>query len=246
MIDLKEVSAIGAWVIGSVGSAGAIIVGLSNYLGKMWADRGLEKQRHEYSQLNIAFQNQLDIASRRLQIELDALGLVHKLRTEKEFNQMGALYQKMAILKNTFSLFAQLGLTLSPADAEALKKQNARVREHFDTELNDAVQFIAENGLFIPKHICDVAEAATKAAFREQFTYAIFREYVENPLPRSFDREDNQELVNTRQQYFDSRNECFAEFSEAMKQFDELCRQHIEGKRLSEQSRVANEKPPRE
>ena len=72
-MNFKDVVEVGAAVITSLGGGGALVLGFSNYLGKIWADRALEKQRHEYSQLNIAFQNQLDMATRRLQVELDAL-----------------------------------------------------------------------------------------------------------------------------------------------------------------------------
>src|ERR1035438_492365 len=179
MMTFKEIVEIGATIIASLGGGGAIVLGLSNYLGKIWADRGLEKQRHEYSQLNIAFQSQLDIATRRVQVELDALGLVHRLRTEKEFRRFSGLWKRMSSLQNYFAGLAQQGMTLLPGDAEERKKWNANIRKQFDTCLYDAQMYLAEEALFIPKPICVVAESATRAPALEQYNFAGLGPYVE-------------------------------------------------------------------
>jgi hypothetical protein len=81
----KEILEVALTVIASLGGGGVIVFGLSGYLGKRWADRALEKERHEYTKLNMEFTQQLDLATRRIQIELDAIGHLHKLKTESEF-----------------------------------------------------------------------------------------------------------------------------------------------------------------
>jgi len=55
-MHISDVFETAAAVVASLGGGGAIVWGFSGYLGKVWADRGLERQKHEYSQLNIAFQ----------------------------------------------------------------------------------------------------------------------------------------------------------------------------------------------
>lgn len=105
-MNFKDAMEVGATVITGLGGGGAIVFGLSNYLGKIWADRGLEKQKQEYSQLNIAFQNQLDIATRRLQVDLDALGLIHKLRTQEEFTRLSGLWIQIVSLRNQYAACA--------------------------------------------------------------------------------------------------------------------------------------------
>jgi len=226
---LSEVLEIAASIIASLGGGGAIVFGLSGYLGKIWADRGLERQRHEYSQLNIAFQSQIDVASRRLQVELDALGLVHKLRTQEEFNRLAGLWKRVANLRNSFAGLAQLGITLAPGDAEERKKWNLNKREQFDTCLNDALMFLAEEALFIPKHICVVAESATRAAVLEQYNFAGVGPYVETEISTLSSREEVSGIVEMRQQYSKAKAEAFKEFSEAIEQLETLMRRHIAG-----------------
>src|SRR5208282_3422949 len=49
-MPMKDVLELAASIIASVGGAGAIIFGLSNKLGKIWADRLMEKEKAKYSQ----------------------------------------------------------------------------------------------------------------------------------------------------------------------------------------------------
>ena len=58
-------------VIASLGGGGAIVFGLSGFLGKLWADRALEAQKQQYAQLNLSFTHQLELASKQVQAELD-------------------------------------------------------------------------------------------------------------------------------------------------------------------------------
>jgi hypothetical protein len=228
-MHISDVLEIAAAIIASLGGGGAIVWGFSGYLGKIWADRGLERQKHEYSQLNIAFQSQLDVASRRLQIELDALGLVHKLRTQEEFNRLAGLWKRVANLRNSFAGLAQQGMTLTPGDPEERKKWNSHIRQQFDTGLNDALMFLAEEGLFIPKHICVVAESATRAATLEQFNFAGFRPYLETEVSTLSSRDEVSGIVEMRQHYSKAKTEAFKEFSEAIEQLETLMRRHIAG-----------------
>jgi hypothetical protein len=78
-------------VIGSVGGGGAIVFGLSGYLGKLWADRALEsqrrqnaraleQQRQEYAQLNLEFNHQLRLVTERTKNALEIATLEHQVR----------------------------------------------------------------------------------------------------------------------------------------------------------------------
>jgi uncharacterized membrane protein len=57
-MTFSEIAEMAASVIVSLGG-GLIVFGLSSYLGKVWANRVLEKQRRENTQLNIQLTNQL-------------------------------------------------------------------------------------------------------------------------------------------------------------------------------------------
>lgn len=232
-MNFKDVVEVGAAVITSLGGGGALVLWFSNYLGKIWADRALEKQRHEYSQLNIAFQNQLDMATRRLQVELDALGLIHKLRTQEEFTRLSGLWIQIVNLRNQYAgLLAQSGFRLGFADPEVQKRVDVENRQQFNKYVNESQRFLAEQGLFIPKPICDIAQTAINAALIEQANFASFSPYLgENTVPTSgHDRKVFSDIVL---EYHKAKANSFKEFTEAVEKLEELMRKHIAGTTLT-------------
>lgn len=226
-MSLKELAEIATAILASLGGGGAIVFGLSSYLGKVWADRGLEKQRHDYSQLNIAFQGQLEMATRRLQVELDALALVHKLRTQEEFTRLAGLWKHIANLRNYFAGLVPKGLTLGFENPQEQERMNAQIRQQFNQWLNNANMFLAEEALFIPKAICDVAERATKAAMEEEYNYTMFEPYLRPQTIPSGPLK--QPLVDMRQEYIQANADCFKRFSAATEELEKLMRHHIAG-----------------
>jgi hypothetical protein len=116
-MNAAEIWKVAAAVIASIGGGGAIVLGLSGYLGKIWADRGLEKQKQEYAQLNIAFTHQLELASKQVQMELDRLGHLHKLRAESEFQKLGELWKSIARLRFAYSALPTEGYDLQASDS---------------------------------------------------------------------------------------------------------------------------------
>lgn len=143
-------------VIASLGGGGVIVLGLSGYLGRIWAERGLEKQKQEYAQLNIAFTHQLDLASKQVQIELDKVGHLHKLRIDSEFQKLGALWKSMARLRFAFS-----GLPREHDDQasnkEARHQSNINASNRFFERWKEAFELWNEEALAIPKDIFGVA-----------------------------------------------------------------------------------------
>jgi hypothetical protein len=229
-MTLQDSFQIVATVLASLGGGGAIVFGLSSYLGKVWADRGLEKQRYEYSQLNLAFQSQLEQTTRRLQVELDALSLVHKLRTQEEFARVGELWKHVAIVRDCF---AGLGaFSISFENREEMRRWHAEAREKFDTSLNEARTFLAQSGLLIPKHICRAAEAAMNVATEEQLNYVIHSDSLEasfNTVPdagATATRDD-------RQEYLWNKKEGFKKFTSETEHLETLMRQHLAGAKPS-------------
>lgn len=48
-MGIKEILQVGAAIIASLGGGAVIVLGLSNWLGKVWADRLMQKERHEHA-----------------------------------------------------------------------------------------------------------------------------------------------------------------------------------------------------
>lgn len=205
-------------IITSLGGGAAIVFGLSNYLGKIWADRALEREKHKYAKILQNAKSELDKAASRYQVELDSLKLVHNLRTTEEFSHLGKLWQYMAILQNAFKGTAQLGFNLVPADAEDRKEYLLVLRNDYEDALWKARQFFLEEKLFIPKTIADCAESTLGAVIKEKNLYDIF-----------FKNED----FNIKRQYTQELPGLMNDFDEGMSKLESLMRDHIEGRKLT-------------
>jgi hypothetical protein len=121
----------GAAIVAGMGGGGAIALGLASFFGKFWADKFLERERAEYQRLNAQLQHDLDLATRRIQIELDAVGLMHKLRTTEEFSHLGQLWKKMAWLSLTFNQACGTGLRLVPNTQEGMVRYKEGRRQAY-------------------------------------------------------------------------------------------------------------------
>ena len=222
-MNLKDVSEICAAIITSLGGGGFLVYSLSGFLGKVWADRALTTQKQEYAQLNIHLQNQLGDASRRLQIELDALGLAHKLRTEWEFQRLSELWKRIANLQNNFNAIYPTGLSLRYENSEEQKRWEDSIRQNFEKWRNDCKQYFYEEMLFIPKVIANEVQRALKAADLEQYNFSLLGRYIGQPRHGS-------------EEYFKGLNAYRDQFNEAVTNLESLIREHISGQHAKSES----------
>jgi hypothetical protein len=170
-VTFLDIVKLASTILVSLGGGGAIVFGLSNFLGKLWADRALEDHRQKYNQLNMQMLHDLENASRRLQVELDALGLIHSLRTKEEFARISVFWKSITNLPFAFHTMASTGLALGPSDTEEQKRYKARLREKFEIALMDTQQVFAEEMIFIPEPIAIVAQSLLEELLKEPFLY---------------------------------------------------------------------------
>jgi len=206
-----DVVKIASAILVGLGGGGTIVFGLSGFLGKLWADRALEKQRHEYAQLTQQAQHQLDAALRRVQMELDTLGLIHSLRTKEEFNRLAELWKWFANLTDV--LAATSGLAPSSVEEVHLKFK-AKLREDFRTALFHARQFLFEVMVFIPEAIANVAART--------LTHAQYYSFLTDELDIEINAERKSRLMErASEEFYLGRNEL-----------EQLIRKHIHGEPL--------------
>jgi hypothetical protein len=208
---------LGTAIITSLGGGGAIVFGLSNHLGKRWADRALEQEKHKYADILQSAKSELDKATNRYQVELDSLRLVHTLRTTEEFSHLGQLWKHMAILQNAFKGASQLGFMLVPANPDDRKKYFESLRNEYEKALREARRFFLEEKLFIPMKIAECAESTLGAAIKEQNFYDVFSKHHESGV---------------RSKYTENVQGFLDNFNDGMTTLEKLMREHIEGKRL--------------
>jgi hypothetical protein len=214
----KEILEVALAVVGSLGGGGAIVFGLSSYLGKVWADRGLEKQKQEYAQLNIAFNNQLGIATRRLQIELDAVGHLRKLTIESEFQKLNALWKSLAAVEITFGTLPRADMELRNFTEDQKQQYCFDLAMRFSNSVNEARTVWRQEALSIPPHIEKETAILLLVASDEQMT-TLDHTY---PLgPASFANSEAQK------KFFDLRSGRNSEFMKKLNELEDTIRKYL-------------------
>jgi hypothetical protein len=193
-MEWRDAVTLGATIVTSLGGGGAIVFGLSGYLGRLWADRALEKDRFEYGQLKSKLEADLRNASQFLQAELDKLGLVHKLRTEGEFQRLATMWKNFANLRSAFASLAHLGYQTVPRDAKERSVYAGERRGEFRSAIASTRQSFYEEMVFIPKNIADSAQATLQLAQKENTIYRMRDDYAayERLSQDTFDEFTNQ------------------------------------------------------
>jgi hypothetical protein len=206
----KETWDVAAAVIVSLGGGGAIVFALSGYLGKRWADQALAKQKQDYAQLNIAFTHQLDLATRRVQISLDALGHLHKLRTESEFQRLSEFWKSIVIVERYFHGLAK------PEDSS--KPSKSEWSREFCKKVMDAHFMWREEMLSIPKHLSQAAGTLLLIAADEQdLVYQCLDPFIS--------------IVDTkaRSDFFARRAQRLLEFTTGINKLEPMMREYLQG-----------------
>lgn len=83
---MKEIFNIAVAIILSLGGSGAVLIGLSSWLGKIWADRILQSEKQKYSLEIEEYKNKLDKQLNLLNSSIDKSIFVTKLQYDKEFS----------------------------------------------------------------------------------------------------------------------------------------------------------------
>jgi hypothetical protein len=188
-MTLKEILQICAYIILSLGGGGAIVLGLSRYFGQIFADWALAKQKQEYAQMNLKFQNELDLASKRLQVELNRLEHLHKLRTQAEFEKMFMLWKQIAILHTDFRRLPGPEDVLPNANEDQKSEYRRKASMRFTACVNDTFVMWNEEQLAIPEKISLAAAAVIAIASDEQqVTFKYPDPFVEPSLTAEKER----------------------------------------------------------
>src|SRR5450432_3545409 len=100
-MDIHVVIQIATAIIASVGASGLIVVGLSSWLGKVWAARLMQKDVAKYATELEALKSKFEQSHRRLQSELDKTVFGHQLTTQNEFNGLSEIWKTIPPLERS-------------------------------------------------------------------------------------------------------------------------------------------------
>jgi hypothetical protein len=221
-MTVKEVWQVAGAVLASLGGGGIIVLGLSSFLGKVWANRALAKQKQDYAQLNINFTHQLELVSKQVQMELDKVGHLHKLRTESEFQKLCELWKSIARLRYAFSGLPKSRYDLQASDKEAHHQSHLKASNRFYERYVEAFELWNEEALSIPENISNKAAEMIKVANDELDSVLENRDPFDENSLAMFDGKALTDLV-------DRRSKRAADFTSKSIMLLESMRKHVQG-----------------
>jgi hypothetical protein len=182
-MDTIEVFKVAGAILGSVGGSAIIIIGLSSWLGKVWANRILEQDKLKYS-------SELELIKNKLQSESEKQNLMFSLYFEGQFKLYNDLWVSLAELQN--------GVELLWAEA------NSRNLRNFISVLKKAKIQIRSSALLIePNHYREIMEVIDKLESYQvgKETLINARRNIENVSERNIQEiieqnRDNRKRIN--------------------------------------------------
>jgi hypothetical protein len=174
----------------------------------------LEEHRYKFNQLTMQMQHDLDLASSRLQVEFDALSLVHNLRTKEEFTHLAALWKSFANLGFALHALLSAEILFNVGETEKWDAYKVEFVDSYKTALDSSQHLLAEEMIFIPAAIADVAEEIVQELQSEHLHYIVGTWIAE---PRAEDA------------YIAHKRRLMIAFAEKNDSLERLIRAHILG-----------------
>jgi hypothetical protein len=152
-------------VLASLGGGGVIVVMLSSWLGKVWANRILEQDRLKYATEMEKLKSELDRTTRLFQGEIEKTLFVSKTHFETEFQILREIWQEVSVVRASMSpLRPQLDIV------DVRQTPVERLKESFEAYVpvvTKLIQSVDHSSPFYPKEIYESLDQLVRIALRE-------------------------------------------------------------------------------
>jgi hypothetical protein len=158
-------------VLASLGGGSLIVAALSSWLGKVWADRLMQRDRAKYSEELEKLRSSLEQSQRLLQGEIEKTIFVTKTHFETEFRILREIWHEVSVVRASMS---QLRPKVGIVDIRQTKEE--RLAECFQAYAPDVlklVQTVDRNSPFYPKEIYETLDQLVRVALRERDDIAV-------------------------------------------------------------------------
>lgn len=170
MVDSAQMTATEVWnvalaVIASLGGGGLIVAALSSWLGKVWANRLMERERAQYAADLERLKSSLESSNRQLQAELEKTVFVTRVHFETEFKALADIWRLLARVRAAMSQLRPRGDVLHEGET-----RESRLNERFSEYAAAVESFVAAadgQSPFYPQEIFNHLDALIVIAKRE-------------------------------------------------------------------------------
>ena len=151
---MEEILKIAATIIASVGGGGAIIWFFSSLIGKLWADRLLQKKSHQFEKELESYKTDLSLVTEKYKTEAEKLTYISKIQFETEYNIYQEIFEALFDFTDSSSrLFPRFDSI--PIDPEEQQKEYERRYKFYCESFNKYSKIVEINAPFIPEEIYD-------------------------------------------------------------------------------------------
>ncbi|EMW7169243.1 hypothetical protein AAFM81_000022 [Vibrio fluvialis] len=157
---MDEYLKIGATIIAALGGSGAIILGLANYLGKIWANRLMVKEKAEHDRELEKLRTWLHQESQQNLAKLNSEIEVYKQTQLREHND------KLLIYRATIDLVATMLAKVEMIVLRNKQQLTAQEREQFEAERLKIYGYLA---MIAPQEVMDANDV-----FIDQLLAVVF------------------------------------------------------------------------
>ncbi len=152
-------------VLASLGGGGVIVLMLSSWLGKVWANRILEKDRAKFATEIERLKGDLERQHRLLQGEIEKTIFVTRVHFETEFRALAEIWRHAARVRATMSNLRPSFDWLGPNETKQ-ERLSQRLKD-FDGALGGLVDSVDQQSPFYPEEIYAALEKLILNAKRE-------------------------------------------------------------------------------
>lgn len=154
-MNIKEVFEVASAVLVSLGGGSAIVFGLSNWLGKVWANRILENEKDQHNRELEKYKRELSEELERVKAFNDKALYVSKAQYDNEYRIYTEIWAKLhECVIYTLMLYPQ-GIENVPVDKDELKKYQIKKYENYVKRYNDFSMTIDKYAPFYKKDFYD-------------------------------------------------------------------------------------------
>lgn len=101
-MEIRDIASVVLAIIGSIGGGGLIVLGMSNWLGKVWAQRLMDREQHRHEK---------ELEELRTNLSHDSKQMLTKFQSELEVTRATAIRDnadKVAIYRASIDLLAKM------------------------------------------------------------------------------------------------------------------------------------------
>ena len=161
-------------VLASLGGGSLIVAALSSWLGKVWADRLMQRDRAKHSEELEKLRSSLEQSQRLLQGEIEKTLFVTKTHFETEFQIIREIWQEVSVVRG---LMSQLRPKFGIVDVRQTQEERlVECLEAYFPAVQKLIQTVDRNSPFYPQEMYETLDQLVRVALREQHDIEVSSE----------------------------------------------------------------------